>query len=95
MSETLLADIKIFRDFVSSNNWIFAKTYAKTSPHWYVVKEDCDQKLFEWAIIFIRKNGKVEYYQGYHYTCFRYEGYKYWTMGDPVKLTQVINRAKL
>ena len=80
--------------FVSSNNWIFARTYAKKSPHWYVLRGNC-QKDFDWAVRFIRINGKIGYYLGYKYIYFSYNDYKYWTMGVAVENTIVINRANI
>jgi len=37
---------KNLRNFVDESTWIFAKTYAKTWPHEYVVRDKVDEKGF-------------------------------------------------
>ncbi len=34
------------RNFVAPQDWIFAKTYAKTWPHEYIVRDRVDESLF-------------------------------------------------
>ena len=34
------------KKFIENQNWIFAKTYAKTWPHEYIVQEKVDNDLF-------------------------------------------------
>ena len=89
---------KEFKDFVNQFNWIFAKTYADTAPHEYIVlKKVGEQHRDEFIKIakFIRKKGFKAYYYsraGYYYIID--ENY-YWTMDDDVNDTDLINRAKL
>jgi hypothetical protein len=48
-----------FKDFIKNNTWIFAKTYAKTAPHEYLVKRNLsieDQKTLVEFAYFIREN---------------------------------------
>ena len=37
---------EILKDFINKQNWIFAKTYAGTWPHEYIVEEQVDKKMF-------------------------------------------------
>ncbi len=88
-----------FQQFIRRNTWIFAKTYASFCPHEYVVKERLakdDQLIFEQIVSFIRKRGYTANYgrkgPNSYYTV---DDYYYWTMGDPVEETNILNRAKL
>ncbi len=78
--------------FVAVEKWVFAKTYAKTWPHEYIVRERVDENLFVKLVEHIRANG----YQGYFYkkeiTYYEEDGLVYWTMGAPVIETIIINR---
>lgn len=73
----------------------FAKTMPD-NPHFYTLKKKWKGKEeFEALVQFIRDHGTVEIFRGWPYTCYYAHGYKYWTMGDPVPETTLINRAKL
>ena len=80
--------------FVNNEKWVFAKTYAKTWPHEYIVRESVDKGLFDNLVEHIRANG----YQGYFYTMeityYDEAGLVYWTMGAPVEETTIINRCR-
>ena len=39
-----------FENFVSENHWIFAKTYAKTLPHEYVVRKNVIRQFDEFVL---------------------------------------------
>jgi len=66
------------------------------NPHAYSMKwEWKDKKLFEAIVLFIRENGKKEYFYKTPYFYFYANGYKYWTMGAPLNKTILINRAKI
>ena len=83
-----------FDAFISSARWTFAKTYARFAPHWYCVRQEyADDATFDAAVVFIRQHAKTEYFHGKPFQCYYYNGYKYWTMGDPVPQTRIINRA--
>lgn len=80
------------KEFIENETWIFAKTYAKTWPHEYLVRDRVDQDLFLQLVRHIRAHG----YQGSFYkkpiTYFDHDGMVYWTMGGPVEETGIINR---
>ena len=82
------------RQFVNDETWVFAKTYAETWPHEYLVRERVDGTLFVKLVEHIRENG----YQGYFYkkeiTYYDEDGLVYWTMGAPVQETEIINRCR-
>lgn len=79
---------------IESTNWTFAKTYAKTWPHEYIVRKNVDDNLFIQFVEHIRKYG----YQGFFYknqmTYFEKDGLIYWTMGAPIEETIIINRTQ-
>ena len=86
-----------FREFVNKFDWIFAKTYAETAPHEYIVlkKVGIEYKNdFVKVANFIRENGFKAYYYsrvGFYYIM---DKYYYWTMDEDVNDTDLINRAK-
>ena len=88
-----------FQQFIARNKWTYAKTYAAFCPHEYVVKDRLtaeDQHVFEQIVVFIREKGFFAIYgrkePNRYYTV---DDYYYWTMGDPVEETIILNRAKL
>lgn len=81
------------RSFVDQERWTFAKTYAETWPHEYLVREKVDSdQLFLQLVEHIRAHG----YEAKFYTrkiiYFDEGGLTYWTMGAPVEETTIINR---
>ncbi len=80
------------RQFVATQTWTFAKTYAPRWPHEYIVRDRVDESLFEQLVLHIREHG----YEGRFYTktitYFDEDGLTYWTMGSPLAETTVINR---
>lgn len=87
-----------FRNFVNRFDWIFAKTYADTAPHEYIVLKKVGIEYKEEFIKianFIREKGFKAYYYsrvGFYYIID--ENY-YWTMDEKAEDTDLINRAKL
>ncbi|PIP08686.1 MAG: hypothetical protein COX51_03105 [Syntrophobacteraceae bacterium CG23_combo_of_CG06-09_8_20_14_all_50_8] len=81
------------RDFVDSSQWTFAKTMPEW-PHEYLVRERVDRVLFEALVRHIRQHG----FEGRFYqrvlTYFAEDGLVYWTMGEPIEETTIINRCK-
>lgn len=87
--------IQEFTDFVRDKKWIFAKTYADRAPHEYIVKDKLseeDKLLFEEAVLFIRGKGFPAFFGGYEHIYLYDDGHYYWTMGDPVDETIILNR---
>ena len=79
-------------EFVNSCQWTFAKSYASTWPHEYIVRSKVDERLFILLVEHIREHG----YQGRFYkkpiTYFDEGGLVYWTMGSP---TSSIRRGRV
>ena len=76
-------DIKMF---IENTTWVFAKTYAETWPHEYIVQENVDNDLFEALARYIDTLGYEEYFHTKKMTYFDYDRRVYWHMGN------IINR---
>ena len=82
--------------FIAAHPWTFARTMPQY-PHWYVVKDRCrDPVEFERMVIAIRLDGYVELWgtKKRRFICLNIGDYKYWTMGNPLSQTTIINRGK-
>ena len=66
------------KEFIENQKWFFAKTYAKTWPHEYIVQEKVDNNLFLELANYIDKYGYNDY--------FDYNVFTYWHMEN------IINR---
>lgn len=87
--------VKQLRDFVANSRWIFAKTMPQC-PHEYTLRRQApDEPLFEKVVMHIRAHGYRERYGKSWYIRLNLDGWKYWTMGAPLKSTILINRARL
>lgn len=73
-------------EFIGDVTWIFAKTYAKTWPHEYIVQEKVDEGLFLEFADFIDKYGYEEFFYETKQLYFDVGGYTYWHMEN------IINR---
>ena len=73
---------EVLRRFVVDEPWTFAKTYAETWPHEYLVRDRVDENLFVALVTHIRTHG----YEGTFYSkpigYFDEGGIVYWTMGE-------------
>ena len=74
------------KSFINNSTWIFAKTYAETWPHEYIVQEKVDNDLFLKLAYHIDTFGHEEYFYKKKMTYFDYNGYVYWHMEN------IINR---
>lgn len=81
------------REFIRNCVWTFAKTYASFAPHEYIVKEKLNKdKDFEFLVNLIRMRGYPSRFGAREYIYLNIDGFKYWTMGNPLSQTKVINR---
>ena len=78
--------------FIAESNWIFAKTYAKTWPHEYIVRDKVDENLFLELVMHIRNQGYVGKFYNNEYIYFDDRKKVYWTMGASIEETTIINR---
>lgn len=83
-------------NYIESVKWKFAVTMPKW-PHWYTVYEwDLDKyNEFLYFVEYIRKYGYSQKFYKKELIYFNIGEYKYWTMGNPITETKLINRAKL
>ena len=74
------------KQFIADSTWIFAKTYATTWPHEYLVAERVDGVMFHALAEHIDKFGYESEFYDMRYIYFDYDGNTYWHMGN------IINR---
>jgi hypothetical protein len=80
------------KNFIKNSEWIFAKTYAHFAPHNYIVKNYKNKEMFERLVIYIREHGVVRKWGSRIGLYLDYNGHSYWTMGNPIPETTIINR---
>jgi hypothetical protein len=83
--------------FIEAHNWRFARTMPHI-PHEYVVKAQCRSAAdFEAFVMHIRRHGYRAKFVGRSYVYFDWpvDGviHQFWTMGEPLAATIIINRA--
>ena len=95
-------DIEEARPYIDEVRWQFAKTMPQW-PHEYTVRDwriDLDDTFLDFVEL-IRAQGLVKPWPAdsptprSHHTYLAIDGWDYWTMGEPVEETAVINRARL
>jgi hypothetical protein len=82
------------RAYIEQVEWRFAKTYAKTWPHEYTVREwrpELDDDFF-WFAQYILDHGMKERFFSRVNVYYYIDGLKYWTMDDSIPETVLINR---
>lgn len=82
------------REFINESNWIFAKTYAKTWPHEYIVRDRVDENTFVEFVRHIRDHGYLGKFYSKDMIYFDDANMVYWTMGAPIEDTTIINRCR-
>lgn len=87
--------IKRFNRLVGSHYWKFAKTMT-WCPHYYTLREGFKaDEDFVFMVEFIREHGKHEFFYSKPRIYLYVDGWKYWTMGNPIEKTLLINRARI
>ena len=81
------------REFISSTPWRFAKTMPEW-PHEYIVRGRVDDGLFVRMVVHIRQYGVEQRFYNRVLKYFGKDGFLYWTMGNPIEETTIINRCK-
>jgi hypothetical protein len=95
-------DVDDARAYIDEVFWKFASTMPQW-PHEYTVLRwrPEHEETFRAFVALIRTDGVVKPWPAdsptprYHHTCLAIDGWDYWTMGDPVDETELINRARL
>ncbi|MFZ3333724.1 MAG: hypothetical protein WA197_24005 [Candidatus Acidiferrales bacterium] len=72
--------------FIHCSRWKFAKTYADTWPHEYIVQEEVDNELFPSLARHIDARGYEAHFYKTKNVCFDYGEYTYW------RVENIINR---
>ena len=80
-------------EFIARAPWRFAKTMPD-QPHEYTVRGETLDQHFDWFVLYIRDHGYKAEYRGRSYIYLGVGAWRYWTMGEPVASTTVINRAQ-
>jgi hypothetical protein len=80
---------------VAANRWTYAKTMPQC-PHEYIVRKNvADDTVFCRFVMTIRRHGNDEPYFSKTHRYLDLGGFKYWTMGDWLPTTIIINRARI
>ncbi|GAC1577791.1 MAG: hypothetical protein NVS3B18_11530 [Candidatus Dormibacteria bacterium] len=90
------------RSYIAGVRWQFATTMPQW-PHEYTVRHWRPELDVDFAAFasFIRAHGTVKPWPAeavtprHHNTYLEVDGWEYWTMGEPIAETTVINRARL
>ena len=84
------------RQLIARCQWTWAKSYLSI-PHEYIVRDKCGltNQEFEYLVQAQREYGIHEQWHKYNHPYLYIDGYKYWTMGDAIKDTVIINRQKV
>ena len=86
-------DFKKAAQLLLANEFRFAKTMPQ-NPHWYTLRKTwANDKEFAEVVAFIRANSYTEYFFKKPFQMFLLNGFKYWTMGAPIDITILINKA--
>ena len=80
--------------WIGGRYWQFART-MKHNPHEYTHRSWGDERSFELVVLFIREHGEQEWYGRAEYTYLVVGDHKYWTMGDSLPSTVILNRKRL
>ena len=80
--------------FLENYPYRFAKSMPKI-PHWYTLRKNWDDEKFVNVVNAIRHFGYDVKWGRSTYRYFDANGYHYWTMGDLISDTILINRAKI
>lgn len=81
--------------WIKQQEFVYAKSYSLTFPHFYTTRDRCDEQKFEEFISLIRNKGKLKTFHRKQYLYLEIGEYEYWEMGRPLQCVQVLNKAKI
>lgn len=81
-------------ELLDKQKFTFAKTMSNIPHSWSARKEWANDKDFVDVVLFMREHGVTEYFYKKPFVYFYANGFKYWTMGNDMTITRIINRAK-
>ena len=82
-------------DWIKEQDFVYAKSYSKTFPHYYTTRNRCDEFYFELFLKTIREYGNVKSFFSNQYVYLELDGFEYWEMGRPINCVQVLNKAPI
>lgn len=82
-------------EWIEKQEFVYAKSYSKTFPHFYTTRSRCDEFYFEQFIRLIREHGIVKGFFEKQYVYLELDGFEYWEMGRPINCVQVLNKAPI
>ena len=84
------------KSLIEKGKWIWAKTYPSI-PHEYIIRNKCglSDDEFLYLVVAQRTYGVHEQWHKYNFPYLYLDGYKYWTMGDAIEETIILNRQKV
>ena len=88
-------DFVRIKKFIDGNTWTFAKTYAKTAPHEYLIYDKLDsenQKEYLWFANCIKKDGVDGKFYNAVLRYFYFGKHKYWLGNTDSRKDGVLNR---
>ena len=94
LSPDVVREVEWFRTFVSGRRWQIGKadpTHEYTIRNW--LPEGVDD--FVRAVEVVRELGEPALFESRTYVYLRVDAMKYWTMGEPISDTTVVNRAEV
>lgn len=81
--------------FIAAHEWTFAKTMPRI-PHWYTLRHKAtSSERFSEFVPEIRFRGVQRPFGRKIFTYLDFDGWTYWTMGEPAEDTTLINRTRL
>lgn len=83
---------KEHREFVNIIKCPLARAYAEICPHEYIVRDRVDDGLFVSLVNHIGVHGHEARLYRKPITCSDEDGLVYWTMGESVEFTTIVNR---
>ena len=98
VSKGVIMNEILMRNFINQFNWTYTKTYAEICPHEYIVKDKIGDEFWESfteVVRYIRGKGFIAKYKDRSGEYYILDDHYYWTMGEPIEETTVLNRANL
>lgn len=92
----MIYDYEKLREFIKRCKWCWATSMIDI-PHEYIHRDKCalSKDEFYYFVNAQRENGVHERWGKYNFPYLYIDGYKYWTMGDPLETTWILNRQKV
>lgn len=95
MDDRIAYSVPLITAFIAENKWAYAKTMPR-APHCYLLrKRATDDRMFNLFVLFIREFGYDQFYGKTRMRYSDFEDMRYWTMGDLLEGTILINQARI